>query len=584
MLKILLLTYISQGIATLISSSKLTSCYDQGQNKTLSCNQKIVLSLSIENDQYLGTETIEALVDSVESPSGDKWDIAQPIKIQISKSKVTARYPLRYLQDFNNQVKELVIPKQILGCEDDTYSDDPTCGWRYDSSGQRIWDSQGYCCACSFEEIIGFNSDELNRGNDCEAFNLGQGASTAHCIDWDKLWYSCYQIGTHISYYTVDVFILRPFNGNYTKDGLRLSPSNPVQTTSSKDLIARLIGDFYPSQPPPVLSGFYLFVPSRPVSNTRVQEGPRNWMFINPSEVSFDGEECNKVGTSYTAFRNQENKCDRPVQSCFQNQLEHKHKTDVKRLENGQAPLHFINGYGNFTVLSSNFNIYLQLDSLGRFSTLITIEIAADDIRFITNLGKAEIDYAIIEGFEALSYDGELFCQITNIGDIVSSFFLNINCSTGISPIPSINFSLKPMETTSKSSKIHTDNELSKQYWCNITVTDTIGQVLDFELLYFNTSTRHLDTGTQGGEGSAEGDYIIQEEKGEKSCETSCEDWYDLGCFLVEGCWDSFLIFVGIILGIICVIIIGKLTVKKYGICCQKLLKNQETRDRRRVS
>jgi hypothetical protein len=579
---ILILTSYFPALALLISSSKLTSCYDSGQNSTMSCDRKIVVSLSVENDQLKGTESIEAILDNVESPSGNSWSILQPLKIQVSKSKVFARYPLRYLQDFNNQPKELVIPKQILGCEDDSYADSPSCGWRYDSSGQRIWDSQGYCCRCSFEEIIGINDDQLNRGNDCKKFNLGEGASTAHCIEWDKLWYSAYQIGTHVSYYNLDVFILRPLQGNYTKDGLRLSPSNPVQSTDSKDIIARLIGDFYPNQPPPALSSYYLLTPSRPITHIRVQEGSRSWMFLSPSEITFDGTECNKIGTSYSAFRYQPNKCDQPVQSCFQNQLEHKHQEDLKRLEKGQAPLHLIGGYGNYTVLTSNFNIFLQVEIQGRFSTMITIEIAADDIRFITNLGKAEIDYAVVEGFEALSYDGDLICQVTNVGDIVSSFFLNANCSSGIAPIPSISFSLKPLESTTMSSKIHSEYELSKEYWCNITVTDTIGQVLDYEMVYFNTSSRHTDEGTQGGTGDVKGEYITEDKLAEESCESICEDWYDLGCFFVEGCWDSILMFFGIFLGIICIVILLKIIVRRYGICCQKVMKMERQEEYRR--
>jgi hypothetical protein len=54
-------------------------------------------------------------------------------------------------------------------------------------------DSQGFCCECSFSDIIGVGNS-LSRAKVCGAFNFGAGSATASCIHYDDLWYSGYSI------------------------------------------------------------------------------------------------------------------------------------------------------------------------------------------------------------------------------------------------------------------------------------------------------------------------------------------------------------------------------------------------------
>jgi hypothetical protein len=59
--------------------------------------------------------------------------------------------------------------------------------------------------------------------------------------------------------------------------------------------------------------------PSKPITNTRVLEGSRAWMFIPREMVTVDSTECNKIGVGYSAFRNEPNNCGKPVGSCLLN-------------------------------------------------------------------------------------------------------------------------------------------------------------------------------------------------------------------------------------------------------------------------
>ena len=43
------------------------------------------------------------------------------------------------------------------------------------------------------------------------------------------------------------------------------------------------------------------------------------YMIVDKDKVSFDGSECNKIGTSFKAFNTQQNACDLPGSSCLGN-------------------------------------------------------------------------------------------------------------------------------------------------------------------------------------------------------------------------------------------------------------------------
>lgn len=55
----------------------------------------------------------------------------------------------------------------------------------------------------------------------------------------------------------------------------------------------------------------------RPLTNQTLDDvlgDKSNWMLVDTSLVSYDGQACDKVGTSFGAFRNQANGCKRAPQ------------------------------------------------------------------------------------------------------------------------------------------------------------------------------------------------------------------------------------------------------------------------------
>ena len=557
--------------STFISSSSVESCLNTGDS-SLQCTKKLSISMAIENLQANGTETLEATLKSV-LINNTQTNLIRPIKITVQKSQVKARYPLNYLQDFNNKANELLVAKSVFDCKDGAESDNPTCGWKYDEFKNRIWDSQGYCCKCNFEDFIGVNDGSYERGYSCKAFNLGSGSATAFCLVWDDLWYSSYEIMQYSIHYQIIISITLPdSSGNYKTKQYLLSPSIPMINT--EDVIAKLVGDFAPASPPPNFESKVLFTPSKPASHLRVLVGSPYWMAIDRNLVSFNGAECNKVGTSYTGFRGQANKCEMPVNSCFSNQLDDLHMEYVKREAQNQKPLHFISRFGKFALVKDVNTRFLEYELLGSYSSLITLSLNADDLRFITTVSKGAIDFAEINNFEASTLDGTLLCQVSNIGNIVADFNLAFNCTEGVNPINAVPLSLNVLQTKQITTKVSVQYEKGKEYSCSLALINSIGEICDTEIVKFNTTDRHTDQGTQGGGGNRpKGQTGIKKDDSNLSCDDYCPSWYDIPCFVVKSCWKKFFGFIGIIISIIVIVIISKVIMRKYGICCYKCCK-----------
>ena len=98
-----------------------------------------------------------------------------------------------------------------------------------------------------------------------------------------------------------------------------MGPDRPGVSSSDEHVVARLLGDLapYSGDMPDIGATKYLMVPLQPASHPRVLEGVEAWMLVDKSAVTLDGLTCNKIGVSYTAFRNQANKCNAVAGSCL---------------------------------------------------------------------------------------------------------------------------------------------------------------------------------------------------------------------------------------------------------------------------
>lgn len=174
--------------------------------------------------------------------------------------------------------------------------------------------------------------------------------------------------------------------------------------------------------------------PTSPFDNPIVRDTSGQYtLLIDRENFSFGGSECNKIGTSYEAFNNQPSGCDRPVQSCLDNQIADLIERDAERMRNGQSPLNILKHQGD--------GWEFRRDSMGRLelsmpvkevqTSLIRLELETQGkITFVKMIANGQIsDLQLVNNeFEALSGHGTVFITLQNIDIIVGEFGIWVEC------------------------------------------------------------------------------------------------------------------------------------------------------------
>jgi len=572
--------------STIISNSQIQSCSINSSNSTnLNCTQKLVISLSIQNGQLKDSDYMEVFVSQVISMDNTQQTLQNPYRISISKSAVSAVYPSIYFQDFNFRPVEQIINSDVFSCQDGALAANPTCGW-VTSDSKTVPYSQGFCCDCSFSQITGIDTTTSLRGTDCSFLSLGSGSSTAHCLRYSPLWYSAFEVKNYYIDYEIDVFItynigsqtnLTENTSQYTTEQISLSPSNTIALSQDNSIKANLIGDFQPPTPPDDFSDYFLTIPSSPNSNTMVLEGPLNWMLIPKNYFTLDGTECNKIGVSYSAFISQGNRCQMHVGDCLHNQIYDLYYSDINLITSGDNPNYLLyqdktKQYSFFSDDSQNKKISYELS--GVFNTLITLELIADNIKFVTNISTGTLDYFKIDTFQSSTADGVIQIQVTNTGSLTANFFLSYNCSEYILPIPGKEFSLSPFQSTSFDNNIYTFNQNFQTHECCVTLKNSIGQVIDTITTIFN-STQTISNNVQNpnmtdvnpSNSNQSANNTNDSQYQSLTCQRLCPGFFDFVCFGTNKCWGYLartIIIIMLVLGT-CLSILRCI---KNGCCC----------------
>ena len=119
--------------------------------------------------------------------------------------------------------------------------------------------------------------------------------------------------------------------------------------------------------------------------------------------------------------------------------------------------------------------IVLGQDLGGSMGTVVSLEINADSVEFLTHLGTGKFDQVQIEEFEALSTSGRFRVQFTNLGVISAEFNLGVACSENVEPISSEVFFLKPFESKILTKSVRVRSEVGSVNNCTLTLSDAIG-------------------------------------------------------------------------------------------------------------
>jgi hypothetical protein len=448
------------------------------------------------------------------------------------------------LQSFNAAPYEMITHHGLGGCDDGDLSNSPSCGWVIAADGSRIPHSQGFCCSCGADQILGTSSTSTRSETlQCDLFGSSQ---SAHCLRFSDLWYAAYTLGPPELHFSISVEARQGSNGTLPLYRLDLSPQSPGVASPDGKVTARLLGDLaaYQQDMQPFGLTKYLFTPSQPASHPRVRAGVQSWLLVDQTAVSRDGSKCDLVGTSYSAFRHQSaGKCHNSAGSCLQNQLEDLQAADQQRIANGQTPINHVSAFGDFAPYStSDGKQYVAYTSTTRRNSVITLTLNADAIRFLIAESDGEVSSVHVEDFEALSDMGRLIAVVKSTGRIAADFSLRVSCSDGIRDgIEARALSLIPAEQRTVTFPIFAERKNASSHFCSAELYGSRETLLSSMNVTFSTTKLVVRQGAQGGEltvgvGTGRSQLSGGVSVSNVPCQAICTGFFDLLCFLTFGC------------------------------------------------
>jgi len=347
-----------------------------------------------------------------------------------------------------------------LTCDAGALSSSPTCGWATTGSGlsvaDRVPDSQGFCCDCSLDQLgsgtLGGGSTQGERarggaggdgreregererrkretqkkklekprekenspgtrGNlNCNLFSsFFIAAGSAHCLRHDPLWYEGYEMGTSLVDFEITVNATTttttspsssPSSSSASQD-LLLTPASPAGVLPAAGVAARLLGDLSSYYSPPDLGGSVLLIPHPPDATSLTQiltQNTSEWLVVDKSLVSLDGRDCDRVGTSYPAFRSQASACSSAQGACLHNQIRDLRASDAARVAQGLRPRHLVGRWGGGQPGAAQAfkrggvgPLWFGLPLPSTSASLVTLSVDAGSLRVVTNVARGKV-------------------------------------------------------------------------------------------------------------------------------------------------------------------------------------------------
>lgn len=555
--------------ALLVSQSTVQKCLNSGDGPE-SCDKKLVVLLSVPNEQQAETESLRASLKRVtdETDAGETKELKHSIDVGISRSEALAAYRLTYWQTFNARPEELVA--QTKDCKDFA-SKDATCSVYYDSDGNRIPGSEGFCCECdtqdAFEDTFE-NERRMTRGKlDCAIFEnkffIHGTPGTAHCLRIANRWFDAFNVDGPRFEFTINVSVSRTqVDDSYPEEQLvQVSPAEPSRRSATGRVLVELLGDFSSYAPVPDFSNKIFMWPRSQIAG-KVKDKA---MLVPNEMISHDGSECDKVGSSFLAFKNQPNRCKRPVGTCLRNTPDELLTADQSRLESGETPSYLLTRFtrGDTEEVIVEAGAFKFPVTVMRSSAL-RLEINADDLVYIQNIADGTIVNATLvdaEGnpapsYEALSGDGYVYMRLNNTGSVTSAFIPSLNCTDGVQMIQSKGrLSIAPHKLTEFTVRIAVSDNVdsSTQRNCTAVLRNSQARIVDTKRVTFVTSGTKYDNINLELQ-----DRVTADGAGDDatslSCSEKCPNPVNVVCAIAHSCWTRFFLLVAIVIALLVVL------------------------------
>eukprot|EP00117_Sycon_ciliatum_P006442 scpid64727/ scgid2933/ Protein HAPLESS 2-A len=223
----------------------------------------------------------------------------------------------------------------------------------------------------------------------------------------------------------------------------------------------------------------------------QVKGGPKEHMFVDKTFVDLSGLTCDSIGVSYQGFYKQPGRCFKPFGSCLDNQPSTFWKKDKERQRRGLPPLYFSSRVGQLSNKNRPISPTSRLLSYKfdlRHQSLVRLELDADSISFVSNVGPGVIERVSIPDFEALTSHGNLSVVIRNTGDITTDYtIITANCGLRIAEVPAKSLTLEPGQSGTRLFMIFTHDPRGNDYQCRVELYNQINELIDSKKVSFKT-------------------------------------------------------------------------------------------------
>lgn len=295
-----------------------------------------------------------------------------------------------------------------------------------------------------------------------------------------------------------------------TMEVLSVNPSSTFILNSNRTVSVQLLGDLDSYQQIQVLDGYWMMLPVQPGldPNQIFTSNLDMWVILPPTMVTTTGE-CDRVGVSYAAFRNQADGCGQPIGSCLNNQIYDLGEADNARIAAHLEPLYNITRYGGgwqnvrqIAADSDGGGLSLRLPLQGMRTSLVTLEVRADDVQLVTNRAPAKIissqictfDGAVCGSFQAIATKGLLRVAVNNTGLVPADFWASVlSCSAGVLPVGEEFATIAPGQVYTFTFDIQMETDQQGNRTCTVTVTDSAGDIADFTDVHFVTNATYYE-------------------------------------------------------------------------------------------
>jgi Male gamete fusion factor len=564
-----LLIHLNRILGILTAKSQVNVCrrvHDPDNLSLHSCKTKLLLNLAVDQESNIDRFVIDYLKS--EGSEGDsfstgvKLQLENPLILSIKKSEVRAKYGMKYIATVNGRPYEQIAFGSQDRCEKgEKYAEGTDCGGLVSTEDKRKMkrtnqetqikenfpqsttqdDSTGFCCACDLDQMFKIKGKNRNP-KQCHPFSpFKSDSASVHCVRFDPArWWKLYELLPPVLDFQIEVFLQRGYkktdeNVESLSLTAKVSPTAPIAVVESDPVfgVIRFVGDFALTRSLKQFESYYLAEPPAAVKSV----GLKVSQLLHKSMFDLSGRTCDKIGVSFSGFKNQNNPCSARVGNCLHNQLDEIHNTNnsIEQLLCDQPKNFFLDGHSAGCIIRdrSTSEVLLELDEIE-----ILVLVGDTKCRLVSVTAQNNVQSPSIE---ALTETISVNVLLESLEEFLSgTFYLEVTDCDLKMTTGAVVISLDPKQSKETVLTIVAKSAAEKTYNCRLAVHGASEGDLADEKWFKVTLHATVENLVQMGNLEESENFKIQKSSYSNNniCQTLCI-WWNLICLLKNRCiWD----------------------------------------------